>query len=502
MGELSQSGSVHPVTTRRGEHRASAPHSDNGNRQMSRPLRTFFLGVLLALVANLVLAAAPPVSLRLVAEGFAEPLGLTHAGDRSQRLFVVEKAGTIRVLRGGTVLPQPFLDVRDRVSTDGERGLLGLAFHPRFAENRRFFVFYTRRENGALRVSSFEASAADPDRADPASEREIITIAHGGTNNHNGGQIAFGPDGFLYIATGDGGGGGDPDNNGQSLSSRLGKILRIDVSTPSGYTLPATNPFAIRLRTGHLGLRVAQSLALQLRSRHRRPLHRRRGAGPLRGSELPAGGRRRRAQLRLARVRRPGVLPGSTGLLAPGPHAAGALLRARSGRFDHRRLCLPRPAQPRTSGLLRLRRLHQQPHLAGAPGGERLDQRARGLPDRIVRDQLLRRGRGRRGPCGELRQRPRLRARGPRHAAPGARGGERPLVESGRVGLGRAVHPTGRRDLRDASITTAPMASRSGTSPRTARASRGRSRCAAPARSRRRAARASSACPSIPRRCR
>jgi glucose/arabinose dehydrogenase len=202
------------------------------------------LGLLAALVlaAAVAQAAPPPVSLRLVAGGFEQPLGITHAGDDSGRLFVVEKTGRVRILRGGTIAPQPFLDVSGRISASGERGLLGLAFHPRYATNRRFFVFYTRPD-GTLTISAFLASAADPDRADPSSEQVLVTIPHGATN-HNGGQLAFGADGYLYIAVGDGGGVGDANNGAQNLGLMLGKILRIDVDAPTGYRIPPGNPFA------------------------------------------------------------------------------------------------------------------------------------------------------------------------------------------------------------------------------------------------------------------
>ena len=198
----------------------------------------------LLLLAALAQAAAPAVSLRLVAGGFAQPLGITHAGDRSGRLFVTEKTGRIRIVKNGVVNGQPFLDVSDRIATSGERGLLGLAFHPQYAVNRRFFVFYTGRTDGALTVASFLASLADPDRADATSEQVLLTVPHPSFDNHNGGNLAFGPDGFLYVATGDGGSGGDPTNNAQNLASRLGKLLRLDVNGGSAYTVPASNPFA------------------------------------------------------------------------------------------------------------------------------------------------------------------------------------------------------------------------------------------------------------------
>jgi glucose/arabinose dehydrogenase len=207
--------------------------------------------ILAALFAcSLAHAAPPPVTLRLVAAGLAQPLGVTSAGDGSGRLFVLEKAGVVKVIRNGAVLPTPFLDIRSQVATTGERGLLGLAFHPAFATNRRFYVFYTMLPDaaggGALRVSTFLASAANPDVADPASEREVVTVPHGPFSNHNGGSLAFGPDGLLYIGMGDGGG-LDPDNNGQNPVAGLGKIHRIDVDSPGAplemYAYGVRNPW-------------------------------------------------------------------------------------------------------------------------------------------------------------------------------------------------------------------------------------------------------------------
>ncbi len=185
----------------------------------------------------------PPVSLRLVASGLASPTEIANAGDGSDRLFLVEKGGTIRILNNGGILATPFLSIASLVSTSSERGLLGLAFDPKFKTNRRFFVYYSRASDGAEQLSSFLVSAGDPNVADAASESPILTIPHPGFDNHNGGKLAFGPDGYLYIGVGDGGSGNDPPNNAQTLSVLLGKLLRIDVSGASGYTVPASNPF-------------------------------------------------------------------------------------------------------------------------------------------------------------------------------------------------------------------------------------------------------------------
>jgi glucose/arabinose dehydrogenase len=187
--------------------------------------------------------ADPVIELEPVVTGLDRPVLVTNAGDA--RLFVVEQGGRIRIVEGGALRATPFLDLTARISTGGERGLLGLAFHPGYAANRRFFVFYNQPD-GDLQVSEFSRSSGDSSRADPASERPILRIEHSTYANHNGGMLAFGTDGYLYVGTGDGGGGGDPLGSGQNLGSRLGKILRIDVDTPSPsipYEVPPTNPF-------------------------------------------------------------------------------------------------------------------------------------------------------------------------------------------------------------------------------------------------------------------
>lgn len=199
----------------------------------------------------LLAAVALPVdglSLEPVATGLDAPLFLTHAADGSGRTYVVERAGRIRTIAEGQAQAGVFLDIRTRVLAGGERGLLGLAFHPAYASNGRLFVFYTRPDDGALVIAEYPRSA-DPARADAERERVLMVIPHPGESNHNGGMLAFGPDGFLYIGTGDGGGGNDPANNAQNRESLLGKILRIDVDradAPAGilYAIPPGNPFA------------------------------------------------------------------------------------------------------------------------------------------------------------------------------------------------------------------------------------------------------------------
>jgi hypothetical protein len=180
-----------------------------------------------------------PVALQVVASGLIFPLYLT-APDGDPRLFIVEKGGTVRVVKGGTLLPLPFLDISAQVSTGSEQGLLGLAFHPQYATNGRFIVHYTDLA-GDTRVSGFRVSL-DPDVADAASEVSILADDQP-FPNHNGGQVLFGPDGYLYIMLGDGGSAGDPGGRGQSLSDLLGSILRVEPLDGGGYAVPPDNPF-------------------------------------------------------------------------------------------------------------------------------------------------------------------------------------------------------------------------------------------------------------------
>jgi glucose/arabinose dehydrogenase len=187
------------------------------------------------------------VATQLVRGGFTRPLGVANAGDGSGRLFVVEQPGQVRVVQpDGTIGATPFLDISSQVLFGGERGLLGLAFHPGYAENGRFFVYYTRLPNGENTVSEFRVSTA-PDQADATSERMLMSVPDPAAN-HNGGALAFGPDGYLYVAMGDGGGQNDQFGNGQNLNALLGKIHRIDVDAPPAagraYAIPADNPFA------------------------------------------------------------------------------------------------------------------------------------------------------------------------------------------------------------------------------------------------------------------
>ncbi|MBA2626473.1 MAG: PQQ-dependent sugar dehydrogenase [Gemmatimonadales bacterium] len=188
--------------------------------------------------------AAPPVSsgagveLQSWVAGLSAPLYLT-APPGDHRLFIVEQGGKIRIATAQVLGARPFLDISDRIARGGERGLLGLAFDPRYASTGRFYVNYTD-PNGDTHISRFRVSS-DPDLADPASEQVMLTVAQPYAN-HNGGQVAFGPDGFLWIGLGDGGSGGDPQNRAQNPAELLGSILRLDVSG-AGYVPAAGNPF-------------------------------------------------------------------------------------------------------------------------------------------------------------------------------------------------------------------------------------------------------------------
>lgn len=189
---------------------------------------------------------APPVgeaqvTLNTIVSGLAFPLFLAAAPGDATRLFVVEKRGTIRIVEGTTLRQTPFLDLSGRVSGGSEQGLLGLAFHPDYPANRLFVVNYTDT-GGATRVSTFRTLAGDPNQADPTSEQVLLTVPQPFAN-HNGGMVAFGPDGMLYIGLGDGGSAGDPQGNGQSRTTLLGKLLRVAVSGAGVLSIPADNPF-------------------------------------------------------------------------------------------------------------------------------------------------------------------------------------------------------------------------------------------------------------------
>jgi len=197
------------------------------------------LGVATPAIAGVPLP--PELEITTVVSGLSSPVEITNAGDGSDRLFILEQAGRIRIVENGTLVAAPFLDIDSVVnSSGGEQGLLGLAFDPDYATNGDFYVHYTRADNSNV-VAHYNA---DPPSSNTASTvgTVLLTQAQPRTN-HNGGQLAFGPDGYLYISIGDGGKQGDPDDNAQNMETFLGKILRISVDGSSPYTVPADNPF-------------------------------------------------------------------------------------------------------------------------------------------------------------------------------------------------------------------------------------------------------------------
>lgn len=208
-------------------------------------LRAGWVGVLffaLSFPAFGVLDPNPPVALRTIAQGLTSPLAITNAGDGSGRLFITQQLGQLVIYDGNALLPTPFLDISSRVLNGGERGLLSVAFHPDYENNGFFYVYYTDL-NGDTVVARFSVSSGDPNVADPNSEVILLQVDQPFAN-HNGGQMHFGPDGYLYIALGDGGSANDPQNRAQNLQTLLGKMLRIDVNGPAPYGIPPDNPFA------------------------------------------------------------------------------------------------------------------------------------------------------------------------------------------------------------------------------------------------------------------
>jgi glucose/arabinose dehydrogenase len=217
-------------------------------------MRAAFASAMAALVFALPAAEAGPprigiggigVAAELVENGFASPVYVTTAPRMDDTQYVVEQGGLVEAVVGGATQPEPFLDLSDRTNGSGERGLLSIAFDPRYQSNGLVYAYYTNL-NGSIEVDEFE-TLSDTD-ADEASRRRVITIPHPGASNHNGGTAAFGPDGNLYLAPGDGGGGGDPRENAQNRSVLLGKLLRINPHRKAGqaYSVPRRNPFVGR----------------------------------------------------------------------------------------------------------------------------------------------------------------------------------------------------------------------------------------------------------------
>ncbi len=194
------------------------------------------------------------ISLQKIAEGITSPVAMANAADGSNRLFICEQHGLVRIIKNNQLLEHPFLDIKEKIIRQmnlySERGLLGIAFHPKFKSNRKFYVYYSAKSiksesNHKSVIAEYLASSTNSDQADKNSGRIILEVEQP-ESNHNGGQMAFGSDGFLYIGLGDGGGANDEHGktgNGQNLNTLLGKIIRIDVNTSSAYKIPADNPF-------------------------------------------------------------------------------------------------------------------------------------------------------------------------------------------------------------------------------------------------------------------
>jgi glucose/arabinose dehydrogenase len=204
-----------------------------------------FAGLLAAVLvaAGASTAARQAGGLKLKRIGsFSAPDYVAQPPGNRKLLFVVEQPGSIMVLRDGHRVKRPYLNVKKRVLYGGEQGLLSMAFDPRYAKNRRVFIYYVDN-GGDIRVDSLRTKRGDPTRADPHSRHKVIGIPHPVNENHDGGQLQFGPDGLLYLGTGDGGSGGDPHENAQNPDVLLGKLLRIDPGK-HGYSTPKSNPFA------------------------------------------------------------------------------------------------------------------------------------------------------------------------------------------------------------------------------------------------------------------
>jgi hypothetical protein len=293
------------------------------------------------------------LSFARIARGLSQPVFVTQPPADSSRLFVVEQGGRIRLIRRGVVQSTPFLDLRSKVSTGGERGLLGLAFHPDYSWNRKFYVNYTDR-NGNTVIEQYVRSATNANRANPTPKLVIrITQPYA---NHNGGMLAFGPDRYLYVGMGDGGSAGDPGNRAQDINSLLGKILRINVDT-RGPTRSRR-----RTRTSEERQRPVWSIgcatrALLVRQGDRRPLIGDVGR-PLRGDRPLAGTRRGpRRELRLAGPRGRPLLQPVDRLQHRRQDDADHELQPQPGLLGDRRLRLPRLHLPRPQGRLPVRRL-------------------------------------------------------------------------------------------------------------------------------------------------
>ena len=316
------------------------------------------IGLALAMLIGLAgpsLAVVPPdysnvsIGLQPFMSGLSGPVQVTNAKDGSRRLFVVEQRGVIKVWSSSHGLAT-FLDMRTKVESSSEQGLLALAFHPDYKHNRKFYVLFTEKGTGDVIVAEYKASTANRNRASTSSFRRLLRIGHRDNTNHNGGMLAFGKkNGYLYISVGDGGGGGDTPNNAQNLQSRLGKLLRIDVNgTQKGlaYRIPANNPWAKsttkKREIWSYGLRNPWRFSFDRLDR--RHMDRRRRPGRLGGGRQGQPERERRSgrELRLARDGGRRLLSAVVRLRHDRAPAAGGRLRPRCRLRDHRRLRLPR----------------------------------------------------------------------------------------------------------------------------------------------------------------
>ncbi len=186
----------------------------------------------------------PTIGFDTLVKSLTAPVDIVNAKDGSGRLFIVQQNGIVRLYSGGSLLTPPFLNMSSVIAYGGELGLLSIAFHPQYATNRYFFVYYNNAADSSIELAQYRTSLGDPNLADAASRKVLLTIPKP-FSNHNGGKLNFGPDGNLYVGTGDGGGGGDPQNLAQNLNSLLGKMIRINVNnfdTPPYYTVPTDNP--------------------------------------------------------------------------------------------------------------------------------------------------------------------------------------------------------------------------------------------------------------------
>ncbi|HVF30981.1 MAG TPA: PQQ-dependent sugar dehydrogenase, partial [Pyrinomonadaceae bacterium] len=214
---------------------------------MTNKRTLLFLGLIVIFVCGRAYGQSDTIRLQPFLTGLSSPVFVTSANDGTNRLFVVEQGGTIKVVQPGSNTVTNFVTIPN-VLSGGERGLLGLAFHPQYSSNRRFFVYYTRSTDGANEIAEFQTLPSNPNQANPTPVRIILSIPDP-FSNHNGGTILFGPnDGYLYLGTGDGGSGNDPGNRAQNINELLGKFLRIDINTPVGqvpaYNIPPSNPYA------------------------------------------------------------------------------------------------------------------------------------------------------------------------------------------------------------------------------------------------------------------